>query len=228
MAKFRSALAGFLISSNGLVFALAMSAVLGFAPAAHAVLVETTTGNISVTLGQAPVEPHIFLDVQNISNVTFGHVGSQTGDPGTPVITFTADAVVDAKNGFASIDAVGNGNAVYHSLTVSVPIGYIFTDLVFDTLKNDTLTVTGSNGGVYTASGLSSGLNEFLSLAINGTSFTSLTLTSTDGFSQIKQFEISGVAAIPEAATWAMIILGFMGVGFMAYRRKGQPNFRLA
>src|SRR6267378_2530077 len=169
MAKFRSALTCCLISSNGLIVALAMSAVLGFAPDAHAVLAETTTGNITVTLGQAPIEPHIFLDVQNTSNVTFGHVGSQTGDPGTPVITFTADAVVDAKNGFASIDAVGGGNAVYHSLMISVPTGFIFTDLVFDTLKNDQLTVTGSNGGVYTASGLPSGLNEFLSLAINGT-----------------------------------------------------------
>jgi PEP-CTERM motif len=31
---------------------------------------------------------------------------------------------------------------------------------------------------------------------------------------------ISQVAAVPEPATWAMMVLGFMGVGFMAYRRK--------
>jgi PEP-CTERM motif len=30
----------------------------------------------------------------------------------------------------------------------------------------------------------------------------------------------SVVAAVPEPSTWAMMILGFMGVGFMAYRRK--------
>ena len=34
-------------------------------------------------------------------------------------------------------------------------------------------------------------------------------------------------AAVPEASTWAMMILGFMGVGFMAYRRRTQPSFRL-
>jgi hypothetical protein len=34
--------------------------------------------------------------------------------------------------------------------------------------------------------------------------------------------------AIPETSTWAMMILGFMGVGFMAYRRRGQPSLRLA
>jgi hypothetical protein len=28
------------------------------------------------------------------------------------------------------------------------------------------------------------------------------------------------VAAVPEPSTWAMMILGFCGLGFMAYRRK--------
>ena len=28
------------------------------------------------------------------------------------------------------------------------------------------------------------------------------------------------IAAVPEPSTWAMMILGFIGVGFMAYRRK--------
>jgi PEP-CTERM motif len=28
------------------------------------------------------------------------------------------------------------------------------------------------------------------------------------------------VGAVPEPSTWAMMILGFFGVGFMAYRRK--------
>jgi hypothetical protein len=39
----------------------------------------------------------------------------------------------------------------------------------------------------------------------------------------------SSVSAVPEPSTWAMMILGFMGVGFMAYRRKSQgQQFRLA
>jgi hypothetical protein len=37
------------------------------------------------------------------------------------------------------------------------------------------------------------------------------------------------VTAVPEASTWAMMVLGFFGVGFMAYRRKGTlPQLRLA
>jgi hypothetical protein len=37
------------------------------------------------------------------------------------------------------------------------------------------------------------------------------------------------VAAVPEPSTWAMLILGFAGVGFMAYRRKNKVDaFRFA
>jgi hypothetical protein len=35
------------------------------------------------------------------------------------------------------------------------------------------------------------------------------------------------VAAVPEPATWAVMVLGFGGVGFLAYRRKSRPPFRL-
>lgn len=34
-------------------------------------------------------------------------------------------------------------------------------------------------------------------------------------------------AGVPEASTWAMLIVGFAGVGFMAYRRKARPELRL-
>ena len=38
---------------------------------------------------------------------------------------------------------------------------------------------------------------------------------------------ITVFSAVPEPSTWAMMILGFMGVGFMAYRRKNQTQLRL-
>jgi hypothetical protein len=36
------------------------------------------------------------------------------------------------------------------------------------------------------------------------------------------------IAAAPEPSTWAMMILGFAGIGFMAYRRKNVASFRVA
>jgi hypothetical protein len=36
------------------------------------------------------------------------------------------------------------------------------------------------------------------------------------------------VTAVPEPATWAMMILGFFGLGFVARRRKSKLTLRLA
>jgi PEP-CTERM motif len=37
-------------------------------------------------------------------------------------------------------------------------------------------------------------------------------------------YEVDSIAtAVPEPSTWAMMLLGFAGVGFMAYRRKSKP-----
>jgi len=39
---------------------------------------------------------------------------------------------------------------------------------------------------------------------------------------------LSFAGAVPEPSTWAMMILGFAGVGFMAYRRRNQAALRIA
>jgi hypothetical protein len=52
-----------------------------------------------------------------------------------------------------------------------------------------------------------------------------------NGAPSLLDLNISGgnlTAPLPEASTWAMMILGFFGVGFMAYRRKSEPALRLA
>jgi hypothetical protein len=36
------------------------------------------------------------------------------------------------------------------------------------------------------------------------------------------------VTGVPEPSIWAMMILGFAGVSFMAYRRTNKPTFRFA
>ena len=38
----------------------------------------------------------------------------------------------------------------------------------------------------------------------------------------LDSFVVTQIAAVPEPSTWAMMILGFFGVGFMAYRRRNQ------
>ncbi len=41
-------------------------------------------------------------------------------------------------------------------------------------------------------------------------------------------FSISGVGAVPEPSTWALMILGFAAVGFMAYRRSRKDTMGLS
>jgi len=38
----------------------------------------------------------------------------------------------------------------------------------------------------------------------------------------------TGVGAVPEPSTWAMLLLGFAGIGFMAYRLKSKPAMLVA
>jgi PEP-CTERM motif len=39
----------------------------------------------------------------------------------------------------------------------------------------------------------------------------------------INFIQVTSTGAVPEPSTWAMLLLGFAGIGFMAYRRKSKP-----
>ena len=60
----------------------------------------------------------------------------------------------------------------------------------------------------------------------DGTSNT-INFSEVNGPSYIGLDDVS-VTAVPEPATWAMMILGFAGVGLMAYRRKSKPALMAA
>ena len=55
------------------------------------------------------------------------------------------------------------------------------------------------------------------------TKFHSDDIDASNFYGTIETFSIE-VAAVPEPSTWAMMILGFAGVGFMAYRRNSKPT----
>lgn len=59
-----------------------------------------------------------------------------------------------------------------------------------------------------------------------------VTLTTTGGFfGSFDSADLTGVltlaSGVPESSTWAMMILGFAGIGFLGYRRQGR-SFRIA
>jgi hypothetical protein len=71
----------------------------------------------------------------------------------------------------------------------------------------------------YVSANVYFGDNAFISAFVDPT-FTIDPTTSNIG--QLDLIFSSNIGAVPEPSTWAMMILGFAGVGFMAYRRKSK------
>jgi hypothetical protein len=77
---------------------------------------------------------------------------------------------------------------------------------------------------------LVAGIFGLQTFSFNETDLTSVVFTPTTTQGPWIQFDNVGVnvSAVPEPSTWAMMILGFAGIGFMAYRRKAKPALMAA
>ena len=62
----------------------------------------------------------------------------------------------------------------------------------------------------------------------NGVTGNSNTLFFADGINGEANGLFGSITAVPEPSSWALLILGFAGVGFMAYRRKSKPALMAA
>jgi hypothetical protein len=75
-------------------------------------------------------------------------------------------------------------------------------------------------------------VDPFTHVTILGNDYTLLSVSDGNfqGVNPSLGFDLYGspVEAVPEPSTWAMMILGFAGVGFMAYRRKSKPAMMAA
>ena len=80
--------------------------------------------------------------------------------------------------------------------------------------------------GSHSCPALSAG-NDEVYLSITGLDpFNTVTFSDNgaNGFEFLPARAPSALGGIPEPSTWAMIILGFAGIGFMAYRRQSKPT----
>jgi hypothetical protein len=173
-------------------------------------------------------------------DLTFNSGGQQVGSAVLTLQNITSTATVEIGN-FGTNGAIVNASD-YVSLTgsingatFSVPLGN-FTGSATQNGEAGGITIV--NGQVtnifsyFNDPAFTSASNEFLT-------FDNSTNNSTHPPAPLA-FElgaISGtvsvsdpvVAAVPEPSTWAMMILGFCGLSFMAYRRKkNKPMLRLA
>jgi hypothetical protein len=66
------------------------------------------------------------------------------------------------------------------------------------------------------------GSNFFTLTGTKGEIITKVTITALgtgNFFEDVRQERLVGVSAVPEPSTWAMMILGFLGLGFLGYRK---------
>jgi hypothetical protein len=135
---------------------------------------------------------------------------------GVPTVTVAEPAIEFGFKDTANLDTV-NVTATQIIITdvrtgLSIAGGSPFTITLTDTSFSNSFTE------------LSNSFDSNASLS--GSTFTFHSNgTSQDG-TYTAVFDIA--AAVPEPATWAMMIVGFAGVGFMAYRRNFKPALRAA
>ena len=143
----------------------------------------------------------------------------------------------DLSHAYIVNSSVDVGAPADNVLTITLPTDVTALGLDFATLFSSTsATFTLSNGFSQTVNNTNTNANgtQFIGFVTTsggsfGSPFDQITFTVPQGQSWVVEDVISAVAAVPEPSTWAMMILGFVGVGFMAYRRKpNRPALRVA
>lgn len=146
---------------------------------------------------------------------------------GGPEVDFTStNGLLETNTGAATI-FTASGDPLTQ-LTFSLLTGSFTAaefNLLSGTAKIMSVTLTDSAGESQTINLTNaSGSNIFDVIADPGQSFVSASFTSTGGgFADFKQLRlVLAPGAVPESATWAMMLLGFGGIGF-AMRRRRRP-----
>lgn len=207
---------------------LAVGLALACSPASA---VETTfTGFTDGCFGLAcaptsnPAPTSISLAGLTYTNSTFnvttsGGFVSIGSAPGTPNL--------DNLGSFSLSGDPFSYNGQHFSLLVSftAPVGTSPTTALFTDNITGSVTSIG-NGGVFidfdnAPQHFTFGNGGSFDFFLNDVSVTAGSTVAVSGTI------ISQIAAIPEASTWAMMVLGFAGIGLLGYRRRAQGTVRL-
>lgn len=95
-------------------------------------------------------------------------------------------------------------------------------------LLNNQVIYTGPGSGSQFAGWTAFGANTFFQTGANTLEFDLVNYAQAGGGNPAGINVQFLTAAVPEPSTWAMMILGFLGVGFVAYRRKSGMASRIA
>ncbi|MES2193625.1 MAG: PEPxxWA-CTERM sorting domain-containing protein [Pseudomonadota bacterium] len=172
---------------------------------------QTTFANWNVSSGSVDVigdgGPYAYFPVGHGNYVD---LNGSSGQPGaiTTKTLFAAGTYSVSFDLAGSQGGAGNIDPSSHTTKIEFSIGGVTQELTLDPtapFTTHTFLFTTTGEGALTFRDLAGGNNNVGNILDNVT-----------------------VSAVPEPSTWAMMILGFLGVGFMAYRRKSGPALRIA
>jgi len=135
------------------------------------------------------------------------------------------------NGGFLSLD-FSNNDLGPNVLTITLPGGIHNLAFDFGGLFGAVGADVSINGGPATHISAADSITGTAALDhfsfSSGAAISTLTLTMENlpNFNALDNFSFN--AAVPEPSTWAMMMIGFAGLGFLAYRRTSKPGASLA
>jgi hypothetical protein len=232
-----------------LMTALAAGAAMAFASPAFA---DANCATCTVVVDQTgkPLDYSIYGDPK-ASNGTLNTVyGSAPLNNGADNVTFTGNSALWISQGFAQVQDGGTQGDLHDLVINPDDLFSIFefaTQLEGTSGQVDVYYMLDGHSNTYSANNIAdylagcggycglagsytSGKNDNANYLLSGGSFDGFMLVTSDSFSlfQAKQLSYEGVpnppGAVPEPGTWALMLLGFAGVGAAMRRsRKSKP-----
>jgi hypothetical protein len=207
---------------RAMTFALAAGTALAAASPAGAAVTICLGGGCA---GGNPASNVLFTD--NLSGTSIN--ATLNNAPG--IVTFSSlETLKTQANGQARIFA--NDGVLNNPLTITYAAGLISKlELNVDAITSGNISFTfaggDSDGVVLGPYALGSSGSNFYN-AFNGT-FKSVTVSFLNGatVSDVSQVRVTTAAAVPEPATWALMLFGFgaVGVSLRSRNRKTKPSF---
>jgi hypothetical protein len=148
----------------------------------------------------------------NVSGASFSPAGAVGNYLAVGQSNGTTSSTLNFGTGVSQLSFLWGSPDTYNTLLVTTNDGTMVAPII-------------PGGGLITANSDASFAQYIDFTTTLGTLITSVTFESTSNAFEAANF---AVTAVPEASTWAMIVLGFLGVGFVAYRKKSGPSFRFA
>ena len=199
----------------------------------------TNSGNVAVAAG-ATLNAANYVQLAGLTTLDGGTLdpaavslsGGVLAGTGTVIGNITNDATVILGNDSTHPGTLSEiGNYIQNvDGTLSESIASALVNGMFDITGNASLSgtlhinllggFTPFQGELFTLMTLTGGIETGVFSGITGSDANDWIVLYGGNKVELK----FGTSAVPEPSTWAMLLIGFAGVGFMAYRRKSKPD----